>query len=162
MDTTERLAERRVSIWSVSPAMLGVYFVIFWVQCVAGIATDAYYQVQQRSDAPVFVTLLEVIRGAGPTGIGAAVNAIVIALFVEAIMVLAQIIKRRQLEQGRAIGLEQGRAQGVEQGREQGLEQGAEQARLEHTEQLRAWAKERGIPLDELPEFGKPTNSSID
>ena len=54
-------------------------------------------------------------------------------------MVLAQIIKRRQLEQGR--------------------EQGAEQARLEYTEQLRAWAKERGIPLDELPEFGKPTNS---
>ena len=158
MDTTERLAERRVSIWSVSPAMLGVYFVIFWVQCVAGIATDAYYQVQQRADAPVFVTLLEVIRGAGPTGIGAAVNAIVIALFVEAIMVLAQIIKRRQLEQGKAIGLEQGRAQGVEQG----LEQGAEQARLEHTEQLRAWAKERGIPLDELPEFGKPTNSSTD
>ena len=130
--------------------MLGVYFVIFWVQCVAGIATDAYYQVQQRADAPVFVTLLEVIRGAGPTGIGAAVNAIVIALFVEAIMVLAQIIKRRQLEQGKAIG------------REQGLEQGAEQARLEYTEQLRAWAKERGIPLDELPEFGKPTNSSTD
>ncbi len=65
-------------------------------------------------------------------------------------MVLAQIIKRRQLEQGKAIGLEQGR------------EQGAEQARLEHTEQLRAWAKERGIPLDELPEFGKPTNSLTD
>ena len=57
-------------------------------------------------------------------------------------MVLAQIIKRRQLEQGR--------------------EQGVEQARLEYTEQLRAWAKERGIPLDELPEFGKPTNSLTD
>ena len=57
-------------------------------------------------------------------------------------MVLAQIIKRRQLEQGR--------------------EQGAEQARLEYTEQLRTWAKERGIPLDELPEFGKPTNSLTD
>ena len=73
-------------------------------------------------------------------------------------MVLAQIIKRRQLEQGRAIG----KAIGLKQGRAIGLRQGAEQARLEYTEQLRAWAKERGIPLDELPEFGKPTNSLTD
>ena len=107
MNTTKRPAEHRVAIWSLSPTMLTLYFVIFWLQCVAGIAIDAYYQLQQRADAPVPATLLEIVRGSGPTGIGAAVNALVIALFVEATMVLAQIVKRRQFEQGRAQGREE-------------------------------------------------------
>lgn len=145
MNTTKRPTEQRVAIWSLSPAMLTLYFVIFWVQCVAGIATDAYYQLQQRADAPVPVTLLEIVRGSGPTGIGAAVNALVIALFVEATMVLAQIVKRRQFEQGR----------------EQGREEVREEAQREHTEQLEAWAKEKGIPLDDLPKLRKP-KSKID
>lgn len=140
MNTTKRPAEQRVAIWSLSPAMLTLYFVIFWVQCVAGIAIDAYYQLQQRADAPVPATLLEIVRGSGPTGIGAAVNALVIALFVEATMVLAQIVKRRQFEQGRA----------------QGREEVREEAQREHTEQLEAWAKEKDIPLDDLPKLGKP------
>ena len=140
MNTTKRPAEQRVAIWSLSPAMLTLYFVIFWVQCVVGIAIDAYYQLQQRADAPVPATLLEIVRGSGPTGIGAAVNALVIALFVEATMVLAQIVKRRQFEQGRA----------------QGREEVREEAQREHTEQLEAWAKEKDIPLDDLPKLGKP------
>ena len=141
MNTTKRPAEQRVAIWSLSPAMLTLYFVIFWVQCVAGIAIDAYYQLQQRADAPVPATLLEVVRGSGPTGIGAAVNALVIALFVEATMVLAQIVKRRQFEQGK--------------------EEGIEQTQREHTEQLEAWAKEKDIPLEDLPKLRKP-KSKID
>ena len=148
MSTTKRPTEQRVAIWSLSPAMLTLYFVIFWVQCVVGIATDAYYQLQQRADAPVPVTLLEIVRGSGPTGIGAAVNALVIALFVEATMVLAQIVKRRQFEQGRV--------QGREEAREEVREEAREEARREHTEQLEAWAKEKDIPLDDLPKLRKP------
>ena len=152
MNTTKRLAEQRVAIWSLSPAMLTLYFVIFWVQCVAGIAIDAYYQLQQRADAPVPATLLEIVRGSGPTGIGAAVNALVIALFVEATMVLAQIVKRRQFEQGKEEGIEQGKAEGIEQGKAEAREE----AQREHTEQLEAWAKEKDIPLDDLPKLRKP------
>ena len=140
MNATKRPTEQRVAIWSLSPAMLTLYFVIFWVQCVAGIATDAYYQLQQRADAPVPVTLLEIVRGSGPTGIGAAVNALVIALFVEATMVLAQIVKRRQFEQGR----------------EQGREEVREEAQREYTKQLEAWAKENDIPIENLPKLRKP------
>ena len=55
-------------------------------------------------------------------------------------MVLAQIVKRRQFEQGRA----------------QGREEVREEAQREHTEQLEAWAKEKDIPLDDLPKLGKP------
>ena len=51
-------------------------------------------------------------------------------------MVLAQIVKRRQFEQGK--------------------EEGIEQTQREHTEQLEAWAKEKAIPLDDLPKLGKP------
>ena len=140
MNTTKRPTEQRVAIWSLSPAMLTLYFVIFWVQCVAGIATDAYYQLQQRADAPVSVTFLEIVRGSGPTGIGAAVNALVIALFVEATMVLAQIVKRRQFEQGR----------------EQGREESREEDQREYTKQLEAWAKENDIPIENLPKLRKP------
>lgn len=155
MSTTKRPTEQRVAIWSLSPAMLTLYFVIFWVQCVAGIATDAYYQLQQRADAPVPVTFLEIVRGSGPTGIGAAVNALVIALFVEATMVLAQIVKRRQFEQGR------------EQGREEVREEAREEAQREYTEEMtawmeawtqdmEAWAKENDIPIENLPKLRKP------
>ena len=155
MNTTKRPAEQRVAIWSLSPAMLTLYFVIFWVQCVAGIAIDAYYQLQQRADAPVPAILLEIVRGSGPTGIGAAVNALVIALFVEATMVLAQIVKRRQFEQGRAQGREEVR----EEAREEALRERAEEreAWMEAwTQDLEAWAKENDIPIENLPKLGKP------
>ena len=151
-ECNETPTEQRVAIWSLSPAMLTLYFVIFWVQCVAGIATDAYYQLHQRADAPVPITLLEIVRGSGPTGIGAAVNALVIALFVEATMVLAQIVKRRQFEQGRVQGREEARAEA----REEARAEAREEARREHTEQLEAWAKEKDIPLDDLPKLRKP------
>lgn len=59
-------------------------------------------------------------------------------------MVLAQIVKRRQFEQGR------------EQGREEVREEAREEAQREHTAQLEAWAKEKGIPLDDLPKLRKP------
>ena len=145
MNATKRPTEQRVAIWSLSPAMLTLYFVIFWVQCVAGIATDAYYQLQQRADAPVPITLLEIVRGSGPTGIGAAINALVIALFVEATMVLAQIVKRSQFEQGRV----------------QGREESREEDQREYTKQLEAWAKENDIPIENLPKLRKP-KSKID
>ena len=59
-------------------------------------------------------------------------------------MVLAQIVKRRQFEQGRA------------QGREEVREEDREEAQREHTEQLEAWAKENDIPIENLPNLGKP------
>ena len=67
-------------------------------------------------------------------------------------MVLAQIIKRKYIEQDVAQGFEQG----YEQGFAQGFKQGVELAHREHTIQLEAWAKEKGIPFDDLPKLSKP------
>ena len=55
-------------------------------------------------------------------------------------MVLAQIVKRRQFEQGR----------------EQGREEVREEVQREHTEQLEAWAKENDIPFNDMSKPPKP------
>lgn len=73
-------------------------------------------------------------------------------------MVLAQIVKRKQYEQGFAQGYKEGTAiaQAITQSIEEGFELGVYVARCEHTMQLEAWAKEKGIPLDDLPKLSKP------
>ena len=66
-------------------------------------------------------------------------------------MVLAQMLKQRQYEQG----LEEG----VEIGREEARQQ-REQAIQQRDARLRAWAVERGIPADELPDMDEPPANS--
>ena len=73
-------------------------------------------------------------------------------------MVLAQIIKRKQYEQGFAQGYKEGTAiaQDIARSIEQGFEMGVYVARREHTMQLEAWAKENDIPIENLPKLRKP------
>ena len=62
-------------------------------------------------------------------------NAIAIALFLEAVMVLARMLSKQQREQGRA----------------EGIKEGAKEERKRSAAKLRAWAKQKGIPFEELP-----------
>lgn len=78
-------------------------------------------------------------------------------------MVLAQIIKRKYIEQDVEQGFEPCFEQTYEQGFVQGFVQYIEQARRERTEQieaytkeLEAWAKAKGIPFDDMPKPPKP------
>ena len=119
--------------------MVGVYFALFWIQCVAGIAISVYNQIWLRSDIIITDTILQVIVGTGPISLGAAANSILIAISAEGIMVLAAWVKKRQLEQGIQIGVEQGK------------EIGRAEERKRANAKMRAWAKEKGIPPDELP-----------
>ena len=119
--------------------MVGVYFALFWIQCVAGIAISVYNQIWLRSDIIITDTILQVIVGTGPISLGAAANSILIAISAEGIMVLAAWVKKRQLEQGIQIGVEQGK------------EIGRAEERQRANAKMRAWAKEKGIPPDELP-----------
>ncbi|MCY4580975.1 MAG: hypothetical protein OXD31_18260, partial [Chloroflexi bacterium] len=73
----------------------------------------------------------EIIRASGPIGIGSAMNAIAIAVSVEAIMVLAKMLERQRWEKGRAEGIKE--------------------ERKRSNAKLRALAKEYGIPEDKLP-----------
>lgn len=140
MTTTASESEQRIAIWSLSPQTIGAYFAIFLIQYIPGVVFKAYTLIQWRDAGDAFAhTTIEIIEASGPLGIGAAMNAVAIAIFVEAIMVLAKMLERQQREEGRAQGIKEGRAQGVKEERKRS------------NAKLRAWAKENGIPEDKLP-----------
>ena len=123
---------KRIAIWSLSPQTMGAYFAIFLVQYIPGIAFEAYTRIQQEAAIDTFAHIaLEIIRASGPIGIGSAMNAIAVALFLEAVMVLARMLSEQQRQEGIKIGIKQ--------------------ERKRSNAKLRAWAKEKGIPLEELP-----------
>ena len=127
---------KRIAIWSLSPQTMGAYFAIFLVQYIPGIAFEAYTRIQQEAAIDTFAHIaLEIIRASGPIGIGSAMNAIAVALFLEAVMVLARMLSKQQREQGRA----------------EGIKEGAKEERKRSAAKLRAWAKRKGIPFEELP-----------
>ena len=119
--------------------MVGAYFALFWIQCVAGIAINAYNQIWLRPDITITDSILRIIVGTGPISLGAAANSILVAISAEGIMVLAAWVKKRQLKQGIQIGVEQGK------------EIGRAEERQRANAKMRAWAEEKGIPPDELP-----------
>ena len=138
MSTETSEPEPRIAIWSLPARVIGVYFIAYLVQYIPSVAFEAY--TYQRADGEMPVrTIIEIIKASGPIGLGSATNALAAAMIAEAIMVLASMINKRQRAQGRAEGLKEGRAQGVKQ------------TVKRSNANLRAWAKERGIPEDELP-----------
>ena len=114
--------------------MVGLYFALFWIQCVAGMAISVYNQILQTADYTFADTILHIIVGTGPISLGAAANSILIAISAEGIMVLAAWVKKRQLEEGIQKGVELGRAE----------------ERKRANAKLRALAKEYGIPEEKL------------
>ncbi len=118
---------------SISPRMVGLYLVIFWVQCVVGVGINVYNQVWQRADSSIADTILQVILVSGAVGIGAATNSLIVVITAEGIMVLAAWVKKRQFAEG--------------------VEVGKKQERKRTNAKLRAWAEERGIPIEELPKI---------
>ena len=130
--TTRSEPEQRVAIWSLSPQTIGVYFAIFLIQYIPSAAFKVYALIQQRAADDTFAhTALEIVQASGPIGIGSAMNAIAVAVFVEAVMVLARMLSEQQRAQGRAEGIKE--------------------ERKRSNAKLRALAKEYGIPEDKLP-----------
>ncbi len=68
-------------------------------------------------------------------------------------MVLAAWVKKKQYEQGLEEGLEQGMEKGVEKGRTE--------ERKRANAKMRAWAVEKGIPIDELPIRGESESDEL-
>ena len=150
MATETSEPEPRIAIWSLPARVIGVYFIAYLVQYIPSVAFEAY--TYQRADGEMPVrTIIEIIKASGPIGLGSATNALAAAMIAEAIMVLASMINKRQRARGRAEGLKEGRAVGVKEGLKEGHAQGVKQERKRSNANLRAWAKERGIPEDELP-----------
>ena len=144
--------EPRIAIWSLSARVIGAYFVIFLLQYAPGVALEAYTQWPPAADGALAMAqaAVAIVKGSGPIGMGAATNALAIAMIVEGAMVLAKIISMHQREEG----FRQGRTQGREEGLEQGIEQERERrnkANKQRNAKLRALAEKYGIPESELP-----------
>ena len=128
----------RIPISTVTPELVGAFFVLFWLQCVAGIGISVYHQLWLRTDVALTDAMLHIIVAAGPISLGAAANSLIIVISVEGIMVLAAWVKRRQFEQG--------------------MEQGRAEERKRANARMRAWAEDameaqrqgRPIPFDRL------------
>ena len=137
--------EPRIAIWSLSARVIGAYFVLFLVQYAPGVALEVYAHWPPPAAGALALarTAVDIIKGSGPIGLGAATNALAIAVTMEAIMVLAKIISMHQREEGYR--------QGRKHGRQEGIEEGIEQERKRNNAKLRAFAKKYGIPEDELP-----------
>lgn len=118
------------------PQTIGAYFAIFLIQYIPGVAFKAYMLMQQQSADTFAHTAIEIVEASGPLGVGAAMNAIAVAIFVEAVMVLAKMVERQRWEKGRAEGIKEGRKRS--------------------NAKWRAWAKEKGIPMEELPIDDEP------
>ena len=139
MAATRNERDQRVTIWSISPDIIGAYFGILLIQYIPAIVFNAYMHIRQQTANDTFaVTAIEIIKASGPIGIGSAMNAIAIALFVEAIMVLARMLSKQQ--------------------REEGIKEGSKRENAK----WRAWAKEHGIPEEELPIFAKNEDEQDD
>lgn len=123
--------------------MMGAYVILFCVQWVAGMAIEIHYQIWQRADNTLADAVLEIIKESGAIGTGAAANSIAIALMLEGIMVLAQMIKKKREAEARR----KGREEGITQGREEGITL----ERRRNNKELIDWAKEKGIPIEDLP-----------
>ena len=125
---------------SISPRMVGVYLVLFWVQCVVGIGINLYNQIWiwQQADINIAETILQVILISGAVGIGAATNSLVVVLTAEGTMALAEWVRKKQFKEG------------IEVGKKQGVEVGEARARKRYNAKLRVLAKEYGIPEEKL------------
>ena len=134
---------------SISPRMVGIYLVIFWVQCVVGIGINGYNQIWQRADNSPADTILQIILVSGEVGIGAATNSLLVVISAEGIMVLAEWVRKRQFAEGKEQGIEQGKAIGIAEERKRA------------NAKLRAWAIEKGIPIEELPISGESESDGL-
>ena len=111
--------------------MVGVYLVIFWVQCVVGVGINTYNQILQRADLSIADIVLQIIVGSEEIGIGAATNSLVVVITAEGIMVLAAWVKKKQFAEGVEVGKKQGKA--------------------EERKKWKDLAEEFGIPEDRMP-----------
>ena len=129
--------EPRIAIWSLSARVIGAYFVLFLVQYAPGVALEAYTHWPQPTDGALAMAqaAVAIVKASGPIGMGAATNALAIAMIVEGAMVLAKIISMHQREEGFR----------------QGVKQGVKQERKRSNAKLRALAEEYGIPEAALP-----------
>ncbi len=109
-----------------------MYYVIFAILCVSGIAFLTWYDIAglERGENYLDVIANTVII-IGPTGLSSAVISMLLVNGRDAMGVVLENFKREQFAEGRELGLEEGRELGLEEGRELGREEGRQEMERE-------------------------------
>ncbi len=155
----------RESIWSIPPRWRAAYFFLFTIQSLLGAGLLSWYEITQRTEDTVVETIMAIVSGMGPIGLGAAVSTILITEVMQYAMttrdylrqVLIEPLKERQQAKWRSQGLAEGRVEGRVKGLAEGRVEGLAEGRAEERAAWEAWNQRRmdaeaeGKPFDELP-----------
>ena len=147
MDTrTEQ--EMRQSMWSVSPALVPLYFALFTIAVTAGIGFVVWYEVAHVTDDDLPDTMIGIIQGVGWVGLSSAIGTFTPTELLENAMVMANWFRQHYLEPLKERQRQEGREKGLQEGREEGREEGEREALA----RVRSEMKKRGIELSEEDE----------
>ena len=144
---TRELQELRQSIWSVRPALVGVYFGCFTLVMIVGTSLIVLHEVASETSDSAYDTWIVIMQGVGLLGLTSAIVVFTLTEILEYPMVMANWFRQQYLEPLK------------ERQREEGRQEGREQARAEILAEIREWdmrrreAEVRGEPFDEPPPY---------
>ena len=146
---TRELHELRQSIWSVRPALMGVYFGCFSLSMVVGTALIVQHEVVSVTSDSAYETWIVIMQGVGLLGLTSAIVVFTLTEILEYPMVMANWFRQQYLEPLK------------ERQREEGRVEGRKEARAELLAEIREWdlrrreAEVRGEPFDEPPPYAQ-------
>ena len=105
-------AEPRLSIWSVRPTLVPLYFALFTLAVISGKALIVWYEVAVvTADGPP-ETLIGIIQGVGWVGLASAICIFTLTELTEYAMVMANWFRQQYLEPLKERQREEGREEG--------------------------------------------------
>ena len=146
---TRELQELRQSMWSVRPALVGVYFGCFTLAMIVGTSLIVLHEVASETSDSAYDTWIVIMQGVGLLGLTSAIVVFTLTEILEYPMVMANWFRQQYLEPLK------------ERQREEGRQEGREQARAEILAEIREWdmrrreAEVRGEPFDEPPPYAQ-------
>ncbi len=158
---TRELQELRQSIWSVRPALVGVYFGCFTLAMIVGTSLIVLHEVASETSDSAYDTWIVIMQGVGLLGLTSAIVVFTLTEILEYPMVMANWFRQQYLEPLKERQRQEGLDAGLKEGREIGREEGREEARAEILAEIREWdlrrreAEVRGEPFDEPPPYAQ-------
>ena len=147
-EPSQQPQEDRDSIWSIPLARRALYFGLFTIYALAGVAFLIWYEVFERKADTWAETIYSITQGIGVNTVGAAGLALLTIEGPKTVMVVADYITQRWLNPLKKRLREEARAEG----------EARRQAAWEAWNERRLAAEAQGEPFDEAP----PGKSSIE
>ena len=123
-DMSTRDQNLRQSMWSVRPALLGVYFGLFTLTVLFGTAWIVMNEIVVETSDSAFDTWIVIMQGVGTVGLASAVGAFTLTEIMEYAMVMANWFRQQYLEPLKERQREEGREEALARVRSEMLKRG--------------------------------------